>query len=106
MAKRSKIEWDDEDVTEKPALICWLCNRPMGEVTEWHHPVPKSRGGKVREPIHPICHHTIHANFTNSELAKQYTTPQALCGHSEIGRFLDWIAKKPPDFHAPTKGKN
>lgn len=106
MAKRSKFAWNDEEASDTPALTCWLCGRPMGEVTEWHHPVPKSRGGKAKEPIHPICHRTIHANFTNSELAKQYAAPLALRGHSEIGRFLDWIANKPPDFHAPTKGKN
>lgn len=106
MAKRSKFGWDDEEAaTEAPVLNCWLCERPIGAVTEWHHPVPKSRGGKAREPVHPICHRTIHANFTNSELTKQYATPDALRSHSEIGRFIDWIAYKPPDFDAPTKNR-
>lgn len=106
MAKRSKFDWDDETEEIAPALICWLCARPVGEVTEWHHPVPKSRGGKLREPVHPICHRTIHANFTNSDLEKRFATPQALAGHEEIRRFIDWIANKPPDFDAPTKRRN
>lgn len=105
MAKRSKMDWDDGDDTAAPIITCWLCERPMGAVTEWHHPIPKSRGGKLREPVHPICHQTIHANFTNSELTKHYATPDALRSHNEIERFIDWIAHKPPDFDAPTKNR-
>jgi len=25
--------------------------------------------------------------------------------HDEIGRFVAWIANKPPDFNAPTKDR-
>jgi hypothetical protein len=105
MARRSKQDWDEEEVPEQPVLICWLCSRPLGEAVEWHHPVPKSRGGKKREPVHPICHEAIHANFTNSELEKRYSTAEALLAHEEIRRFADWIASKPPDFYAPTKDR-
>jgi hypothetical protein len=106
MAKRGKFDWEEEQPADTPALNCWLCERVMGEVTEWHHPVPKSRGGRVKEPVHPICHRTIHANFTNSELERSYCDPVTLRGHAEIGRFIDWIANKPPDFNAPTKSRN
>lgn len=34
----------------------------------WHHPVPKSRGGRAVVAMHPICQQTLIANFTNSEL--------------------------------------
>ena len=105
MARKNR-DWEDEQEAEDaPAVTCWLCSRPMGEVTEWHHPVPKSRGGRSREPVHPICHQTIHANFTNSDLEKRYSTVEALLGHEEIRRFVDWIANKPPDFYAPTKDR-
>jgi hypothetical protein len=100
--KRDRYEDEDTDV-EAVILTCWLCARPMGEIVEWHHPIPKSRGGKAKEPVHPICHRTIHANFTNSDLEKRYATADALLGHEEIGRFVSWIANKPPDFNAPTK---
>uniref|UniRef100_UPI0037CA855B hypothetical protein n=1 Tax=Sphingorhabdus sp. TaxID=1902408 RepID=UPI0037CA855B len=58
-----------------------------------------------REPIHPICHRTIHANFTNSELERRYSTAEALLGHAEIRRFVDWVANKDPDFYVPTKDR-
>jgi hypothetical protein len=105
MAKKSR-EWLDKiEEVEQPVQHCWLCERPIGDVTEWHHPIPKSRGGRERQPVHPICHRTIHANFTNSELERHYSTLQALHAHSEIERFIDWIANKPPNFNAPTKDR-
>ena len=51
-------------------LTCWLCDRPMGDIVQWDHPVPKAKKGKIKVPVHPICHKTIHANFTNNELAR------------------------------------
>jgi hypothetical protein len=103
MAKKIRDFWGDEEEAEKPVLTCWLCARPIGAVTVWHHPVPKSRGGREQQPVHPICNKTIHANFTNSDLEKRYFTVEALLAHEEIGRFVAWIANKPPDFNAPTK---
>ena len=80
---------------------CWLCGRPLGRRVERHHPHPKSRGGRVTEPVHPICHRAIHARFSNAELAKA-PTAETLRADPELARFLGWIADKPPDFHAPT----
>jgi hypothetical protein len=98
--------WDnDEEEEAPPALICWLCSRPMGKETVWHHPVPKSRGGREQQPVHPICNKTIHANFTNSDLEKRYSTAEALLAHEEIARFVAWIANKPPDFNAAVKDR-
>ncbi|WP_038282766.1 hypothetical protein [Pacificimonas flava] len=81
---------------------CWLCGRPLGRRVERHHPVPKSRRGRDTVPVHPICHRTIHAIFTNAELARTFYTPAALAAHPDVSRFLRWIAKKPPDFYAST----
>lgn len=105
MARKSRDWQDEEEESAPPVVYCWLCGREMGDIVEWHHPVPKSRGGKAREPVHPICHRTIHANFTNSDLEKRYSTVDALLAHDEIGRFVAWIANKPPDFNAPTKDR-
>ena len=66
---------------------CWLCERPLGRRVQQHHPVPKAKKGRETVPVHPICHRAIHANFTNAQLA----------------RFVEWVADKPPDFHAPTR---
>jgi 5-methylcytosine-specific restriction endonuclease McrA len=105
MARKQRDLYEADDDAPEPVAHCWLCSRPMGAVTEWHHPIPKSRGGRDRQPVHPICHRTIHANFSNSDLEKRFATPQALLAHDEIGRFVAWVASKPPDFNAPTKDR-
>jgi hypothetical protein len=83
--------------------ICWLCARRLGRRIEWHHILPKSRGGRDTVPLHPICHRTIHANFSNADLAKDGVSAATLKKSPEVAKFLDWIAGKPPDFHAPTR---
>ncbi len=84
---------------------CALCGRPLGRRIEWHHVVPKSQGGRDTVPLHPICHRAIHAVASNKELARRLPTLDALRAVPEMARFLAWIANKPPDFHAPTRGK-
>lgn len=86
-----------------PAPTCWLCERPLGRRVQQHHPVPKSKKGRETVPVHPICHKTIHANFTNAELARLGDDAQTLRRNPAIAKFIDWIATKPPDFHAPTR---
>ena len=84
-------------------LTCFLCGCLLGRRVEWHHPVPKSRGGRETAPVHPICHRTIHATLTNKELERLYGTAEALRAHPDIAAFLRWIEGKDPDFHAPTR---
>lgn len=88
---------------EQPQDRCWLCTRPLGARVEQHHPVPKSRGGRRTVAVHPICHRTLHARFSNAELGKIGDDPAVLAADAEVARFLGWIAGKPPDFHAPTR---
>ena len=85
---------------------CALCRRLLGRRVERHHVVPKSEGGRETVPVHPICHRTIHATFSNVELARVYPTIEALREHEDIRRFLSWVDDKPPDFHAPTRRKS
>ncbi|HEX4738311.1 MAG TPA: HNH endonuclease [Allosphingosinicella sp.] len=85
------------------AAPCFLCGRPLGRRVEWHHPVPKSRGGRETVPVHPICHRAIHRTLDNKELERVYASADALRAHPELARFIAWVANKEPDFHAPTR---
>ncbi len=89
----------DDEVPVVPAS-CWLCGRPTGKTIVWHHPVPKSRGGRDVVPMHPICQQTVTANFTNSELERYGMDVEALLANPAIRKFVDWVAKKDPDFTA------
>jgi hypothetical protein len=93
-------EADGEDKTLEPAPPCWLCGRPTGKTVVWHHPVPKSRGGRDVVPMHPICQQTVTATFTNSELQRFGTDVESLLANPAIRKFVDWVAKKEPDFTA------
>lgn len=91
----------ETDVSEN-GLACWLCDRPLGRRVEWHHPVPRSRGGRDTVPLHPICHRAIHAHFTNAQLARMPASASVLLETEGIRRFVAWVSGKPADFHAPT----
>lgn len=82
---------------------CWLCDRDLGHRVEWHHTVPRSRGGRDTVPVHPICHAAMHRTFSNTELAAFGADVDMLRRHDAIARFLRWIDGKPASFHAPTR---
>lgn len=71
----SELHQDEE--APETAVHCWLCSRPTGKTVVWHHPVPKSRGGREVVPMHPICQQTLMANFTTSELQRLGWTSRA-----------------------------
>jgi hypothetical protein len=98
-------ERDHED--EAPVVVppCWLCGRLTGKTIVWHHPVPKSRGGRDVVPMHPICQQTLIANFTNSELQRHGMDVAGLLDNPNVRKFVDWVAKKDPDFNATTAKK-
>ena len=77
-------EAEQEDPAEVPA--CWLCGRPTGKTIVWHHPVPKSRGGRDTVPRHAM-------------------DVDALLADPVIRKFVNWVAKKDPDFNAATTRK-
>ena len=87
--------------------FCPLCGRELGSVNiDRHHLVPKTFKGKEQFPIHKICHRKIHSAFTERELLRSYHTWEALRSHEEIRAFIDWVAKKPPDFYTRTYTSN
>ncbi len=91
---------DPNEEDAAPREPCWLCGRPLGETTVWHHPVPKSRGGRDVVPMHPICQQTVIANFTNSELQRAGLDASVLLDNPAVKKFVDWVANKDPDFTA------
>jgi len=93
-----------DDVNAAPSA-CWLCGRVLGKTIVWHHPVPKSRGGRDTVPMHPICQQTLIANFTNSELQRHGMDVASLLSNPNVRKFVDWVAKKDPDFTASTTKK-
>lgn len=88
-----------EESVAEPAK-CWLCSRATGKTIVWHHPVPKSRGGRDVVPMHGICQQTLIANFTNSELQRHGMDVESLLANPNVRKFVDWVAKKDPDFTA------
>ncbi len=91
-----------------PAPTCPLCQRPIPpDVPQSrHHLVPRLRGGKGGETVllHHICHKEIHATLTETELARDFATPEALRAHPRLAKFIAWVAKRPPGFNPKTAG--
>ena len=84
--------------------VCTLCDRPIPPaLRDAHHLIPKSRGGVNTVFLHRACHKQVHALFTETELARNYATPQALRAHPEMARFIEWVQDKPNDFNPPTR---
>lgn len=86
------------------AVICPLCERDIPTAQrDLHHLVPKSKGGRQTEALHRICHRQIHALLTESELARQYASVEALLQHPELQAFVAWVKTKPDDFFVSTR---
>jgi 5-methylcytosine-specific restriction endonuclease McrA len=94
-----------ERIVYAPAdLMCPLCERkiPLSQ-RDAHHLVPKSKGGRQTEYLHRICHRQIHALFTETELARQFNSVEALSAHPDIASFVAWVKTKPDDFMERTR---
>ncbi|NDP59097.1 MAG: HNH endonuclease [Oxalobacteraceae bacterium] len=83
----------------KEEEVCPLCERPIpGHQKDAHHLIPKCQGGSLTVSLHRICHRQIHALFTETELARQFSTVEQLKQQDEMSRFLKWVKTKPNDF--------
>jgi hypothetical protein len=81
--------------------MCQLCMRPTTKSQrDKHHLIPKSHGGVQTVILHRLCHQQIHALLTENQLARNYSTIEALRSHPEISKFVDWIKKKPSHISA------
>ncbi len=87
--------------------LCPICGRPLGQDNiDRHHLVPKSKGGKIQEFVHRICHRKIHSSFTEKELKKKFNTWEALRSTEELQDFIVWVKSKPIDFYKSSKMSN
>jgi hypothetical protein len=93
---------------DEAAPLCPLCDRPIppGARSSVHHLVPKLKGGRNGPTVrlHQICHTAIHAALSETELARDYATIDSLRDHPRIARFIAWVGRRPPEFHARTAG--
>ena len=94
-----------EHVRVLPAdLVCPLCERNIPpSQRDAHHLVPKSKGGRHTEYLHRICHRQIHALLTETELARQFNSVDALLTHPDVALFVAWVKTKPDDFMERTR---
>jgi 5-methylcytosine-specific restriction endonuclease McrA len=94
-------EPDEEPAEPGP---CPLCGRPMveGPSVEAHHLVPRAHGGRETVQLHRICHRKIHAELSERDIARHYSTIALLQAHPAIADFIRWVAGKPPTFSTDT----
>jgi hypothetical protein len=91
---------DPPAIVPAEPLRCILCSRPVPPAQlDWHHLVPKLKGGRETAPMHRICHRQVHALFSETQLARHYATAEALLAHPEVRAFVDWVSSKPEDFY-------
>ena len=54
------------------------------------------------EFLHRIFYRQVHALLTETELARQYGTVEALRQHRQLQNFVAWAKSEPEDFFVPT----
>ncbi len=107
MARRSSLETAAPRISEdQPA--CALCKRESLRFTS-HHLVPRSRGGKFGPQVKlcPTCHRQLHAMFSESTLAKELNSIEALRANPEFSDYLRWARRqKGPTSFRVRRAKN
>ncbi len=88
--------------------VCELCKREPLRFTS-HHLVPRSRGGKLgpRVKLCPTCHRQLHAMFSESTLARELNSIEALRTNPEFSDYLRWARhQKGPTSFRVRRAKN
>jgi len=81
------------------AETCELCGRHVPRrLTSVHHLCPRSHGGGPDGEVIlcKLCHSFLHATFTNSTLAEEFSSLDALRRDPEVRRFVRWARKQKP----------
>jgi hypothetical protein len=101
---RTETSIESWDVEPEPT-ICPMCERVIpDDQQDAHHLVPKSKGGKKTVCLHRVCHDQIHAIFTDAQLAKKFSTIEAILEDPAVQKFVAWVKNKPPGLFRLGKG--
>jgi hypothetical protein len=101
---RSETLLEEKQVIVSELFICALCDREIPPaLRDAHHLIPKSKRGVATVMMHRACHKQVHALFTETELARQYPSIEALQAHSEIAKFISWVQQKPNGLNLQTR---
>jgi hypothetical protein len=101
--RQKQISNQFKEAAPSKEILCPICDRLIPDSQkDAHHFIPKSKGGKTTEYLHRICHRQIHALFTETQLAKELNTAEAIKGRMEIKKFIQWIKSKPNHFYERT----
>ncbi|MGF9562666.1 HNH endonuclease signature motif containing protein [Neorhizobium sp. JUb45] len=104
MARKNRDEFASWDEAQPEPVFCPLCERVIpDEQMDAHHLVPKSKGGKQTVALHRICHDQIHSIFTDAQLAKKFSTIEAILEDAAVQKFVAWVKGKPPGFSDSAK---
>jgi len=84
-----------EHPSANSSLACELCLRESVRYTV-HHLVPRSRGGKFgpKAKLCPTCHRQLHAQFSESTLAREFDSIDRIKAHPEMAEYLNWVQKQ------------
>lgn len=103
MARKNRDEVASWDV-EPELVLCPICERVIpDDQRDVHHLVPKSKGGKKTVCLHRVCHDQIHAIFTDAQLAKKFSTVEAILEDPAVQKFVAWVKGKHPGFSGSAK---
>lgn len=104
MARKNRDEFVSWDEPAPEPVSCPMCERVIPEdQRDEHHLVPKSKGGKKTVSLHRICHDQIHSIFTDAQLAKKFSTIEAILEDPAVETFVTWVRTKPPGFSDSAK---
>ena len=85
---------------------CPICKREVPEgCWEHHHLIPKSKKGKETIAVCINCGDQIHKLLSLNDLKTTYNTPEVICSHPDIQKWIAWVSKKPTDFAICMKTK-
>ena len=78
-----------------PPEPCELCLREVERYTV-HHLVPRAEGGKFGPTARlcATCHRQLHAMFTESTLARELNSLDAIRSNPDMRRYLKWVRKQ------------
>ena len=97
--KRDEDSWY---APPKAAEVCVLCGREAPNLTD-HHLTPKSQGrrrgvdlGEIPTvKMCPACQGYLSKTYSNSQLANELNTVEAILAQEDVQKFVKWVQKQP-----------